>query len=180
MTEPSQARKSIDVSPLDLAKTICIFNDYNAGQVPAGEFAPENFLKLAREVVRLSLASAGVTPSDDEVAAYRDLFRAELAKRMDTKHPSASPSTEAHTIALTAFLKKRGTSYATTRAEKYRRGFIFLLAAALKGGFFDGDQETKDRVITFLHTENIEAGYSCEDVLNAAMGLPPLDSGKKL
>lgn len=44
----------IDVSPLDLAKTICIFNDYNDGQVPAGEFAPENLLKLAREVVRLS------------------------------------------------------------------------------------------------------------------------------
>lgn len=116
--------KNIEVSPLDLAKTICIFNDYNAGQVPAGEFAPENLLKLAREVVRLSIASADVTPSDEEVAAYRDLFRAELAKRMDTKYPSASPSTESHTIALTAFLKKRGAPSATAYADTERLDFL--------------------------------------------------------
>lgn len=46
-------------------------------------------------------------PTDDEVSAYRDLFRAELDKRMDTKHPSASPSTEAHKIALSKFVERR-------------------------------------------------------------------------
>lgn len=54
-------------------------------------------------------------PTDAEVSAYRDLFRAELDKRMDTRHPSTSPSTESHRIALTAFLKARGAP-ATTAA----------------------------------------------------------------
>lgn len=46
-------------------------------------------------------------PTQDEIAAYRDLFRLELDKRMDTKHPSFSPSTEAHEIALRAFVERR-------------------------------------------------------------------------
>lgn len=46
-------------------------------------------------------------PTEAEIAAYRDLFRAELDKRMDTKHPSASPSTESHAVALRAFCEKR-------------------------------------------------------------------------
>jgi hypothetical protein len=46
-------------------------------------------------------------PTKDEIDAYRDLFRRELDKRMDTNHPSGSPSTEAHQIALYAFVEAR-------------------------------------------------------------------------
>lgn len=52
-------------------------------------------------------------PTEDEIDAYRDLFRAELSKRMDTNHPSASPSTEAHQIALTAFVRARNAKAGT-------------------------------------------------------------------
>ena len=49
-------------------------------------------------------------PTREEVAEYRDLFRRELDKRMDTSHPSASPSTEAHQIALCNFVEKRNAA----------------------------------------------------------------------
>ena len=48
-------------------------------------------------------------PSDEEISRYRDTFRAELDKRMDTKHPSASPSTESHAVALRQFVAKRNS-----------------------------------------------------------------------
>ena len=54
-------------------------------------------------------------PTKAEIAAYRDPFRAELDKRMDTSHPSASPSTEAHQIALHAFVEARNKA---ARTEK--------------------------------------------------------------
>jgi hypothetical protein len=46
-------------------------------------------------------------PTKEEIALYRDTFRRELDKRMDTKHPSASPSTESHEIALRQFVENR-------------------------------------------------------------------------
>lgn len=57
-------------------------------------------------------------PTKDEIAAYRDLFRAELNKRMDTRHPSASPSTEAHEIALRNFVETRNQNH---RADSCNR-----------------------------------------------------------
>jgi len=66
-------------------------------------------------------------PTEKEIAAYRDLFRAELDKRMDTKHPSASPSTEAHSIALHRFVAERnhvilrGSSIGKTEADMTQR-----------------------------------------------------------
>lgn len=49
-------------------------------------------------------------PTEKEIATYRDTFRRELDKRMDTKHPSASPSTEAHEIALRQFVENRNAA----------------------------------------------------------------------
>jgi hypothetical protein len=46
-------------------------------------------------------------PTKEEIALYRDTFRRELDKRMDTKHRSASPSTESHEIALRQFVENR-------------------------------------------------------------------------
>lgn len=46
-------------------------------------------------------------PTADEISAYRDTFRAELDKRMDTAYPSASPSTESHAVALRRFVENR-------------------------------------------------------------------------
>lgn len=46
-------------------------------------------------------------PTGDEIDTYRDTFRRELDKRMDTNHPSASPSTESHAIALRQFVENR-------------------------------------------------------------------------
>lgn len=60
----------------------------------------------------LSETRAIEPPTDEEISAYRDLFRRELDKRMDTKHPSASPSTESHAIALRAFVAKRNVKLA--------------------------------------------------------------------
>jgi hypothetical protein len=50
-----------------------------------------------------------VPPTEEEIGRYRDTFRRELDKRMDTKHPSASPSTESHAIALREFVAKRNS-----------------------------------------------------------------------
>lgn len=66
--------------------------------------------RLMLEHILAGTPSRFAPPTHDEIAAYRDLFRAELDKRMDTKHPSASPSTEAHEIALRAFVEKRNAS----------------------------------------------------------------------
>jgi hypothetical protein len=55
-------------------------------------------------------------PTHDEVIHYRDTFRRELDKRMDSKHPSASPSTEAHEIALRQFIEARNKA-STARSE---------------------------------------------------------------
>ncbi len=49
-------------------------------------------------------------PTEKEIATYRDTFRRELDKRMDAKHPSASPSTEAHEIALRQFVENRNAA----------------------------------------------------------------------
>lgn len=46
-------------------------------------------------------------PTDEEIATCRDLYRAEIHKRMDTNHPSASPSTESMTITLHKFVEMR-------------------------------------------------------------------------
>jgi hypothetical protein len=46
-------------------------------------------------------------PTQEEIALYRDTFRRELDKRMDTNHRSASPSTESHEIALRQFVENR-------------------------------------------------------------------------
>jgi hypothetical protein len=46
-------------------------------------------------------------PTKEEIELYRDTFRRELDKRMNTKHPSASPSTESHAIALHQFVENR-------------------------------------------------------------------------
>ncbi len=43
----------------------------------------------------------------DEIVRYRDTFRRELDKRMDLKHPSGSPSTESHEVALRQFIENR-------------------------------------------------------------------------
>lgn len=59
------------------------------------------------EAAQRSETVALQAPTEAEIAAYRDLFRAELSKRMDTKHHSASPSTEAHAIALRRFVEAR-------------------------------------------------------------------------
>jgi hypothetical protein len=68
-------------------------------------------IEKMRDMALASIASESTLrlapPTEDEVAAYRNLFRAELDKRMDTNHPSASPSTEAHQIALTRFVDAR-------------------------------------------------------------------------
>jgi hypothetical protein len=39
-------------------------------------------------------------PTHDEIVQATQLYRAEITKRMDTKHPSASPSIESMTITL--------------------------------------------------------------------------------
>lgn len=76
--------------------------------------------ELLREILAVAPSSPQsatqrlAPPTDDEIAAYRNLFRAELDKRMDTKHPSASPSTESHAIALRAFVEKRNAVGPTT------------------------------------------------------------------
>lgn len=64
-------------------------------------------LGVAEEAPVSESAGRLAPPSPDEIGAYRDLFRAELDKRMDTKHPSASPSTEAHAVALRRFVEAR-------------------------------------------------------------------------
>jgi hypothetical protein len=64
------------------------------------------------EVWKASAATFAVSvtlppPSEQEISRYRDTFRRELDKRMDTKHPSASPSTESHAVALREFVQRR-------------------------------------------------------------------------
>jgi hypothetical protein len=44
-------------------------------------------------------------PTEEEIAAYRNLFRAELDKNMSNS--SASPSTDAHRVALHKFVEGR-------------------------------------------------------------------------
>lgn len=44
-------------------------------------------------------------PTNEEIAAYRDLFRSELDKNMNNS--SGSPSTDAHTVALHKFVEAR-------------------------------------------------------------------------
>ena len=46
-------------------------------------------------------------PSAEEISETLELFRAEMHKRMDTNHPSASPGHESMTIALRAVFSKR-------------------------------------------------------------------------
>jgi hypothetical protein len=53
----------------------------------------------ASEIQRLS------PPTEEEIAAYRNLFRAELDKNMHNS--SASPSTDAHRVALHKFVEGR-------------------------------------------------------------------------
>lgn len=72
--------------------------------------AKADALRLHREKMDLWEA-VHFPPTKDEINAYRDLFRAELDKRMDTRHPSASPSTESHEIALRQFVKGRSEKF---------------------------------------------------------------------
>lgn len=60
-----------------------------------------------REAAQSATAATIAPPTQDEIAAYREIFRSELDKRMDTNHPSASPSTEAHAVALRSFVDTR-------------------------------------------------------------------------
>lgn len=62
-------------------------------------------------------SSSFTEPTREEIATYRDTFRAELDKRMDTNHPSASPSTEAHAVALRQFVKARAALSAIGEQE---------------------------------------------------------------
>ena len=77
-----------------------------------GEDAINAFEALEAELSKPTPSSTGkiAPPTEQEIAAYRDLFRAELDKRMDTEHPSASPSTEAHEVALRRFVEMRNRS----------------------------------------------------------------------
>lgn len=65
------------------------------------------FGELRRERTMVSESPRIEPPTDAEIAAYRDLFRRELNKRMDTNHTSASPSTESHAVALRSFVETR-------------------------------------------------------------------------
>lgn len=62
----------------------------------------------------LSEKVAFAAPTHEEIAAYRDLFRSELDKNMHNS--SGSPSTDAHTVALHAFVEARNRA-STTSAE---------------------------------------------------------------
>lgn len=64
-------------------------------------------IKALRDKCAVSAIEQLSPPTADEIGAYRDLFRRELDKRMDTNHPSGSPSTEAHGIALRNFIDTR-------------------------------------------------------------------------
>jgi len=69
--------------------------------------AADHFEALARVGIASEKRGEIAPPTAEEISAYRDLFRLELDKRMDTKHPSASPSTEAHAMALRRFVERR-------------------------------------------------------------------------
>lgn len=56
-------------------------------------------------------------PTEEEIGAYRDTFRAELDKRMDLGYRSASPSTESHAIALRGFIDGRNARSARQALE---------------------------------------------------------------
>lgn len=83
----------------------------------AGKYDPgmarvwANRAKMLRECYRpqvVSAPSATLTPpTEDEIAAYRDLFRAELDKNMAVTSRCASPSTDAHAVALRRFVENR-------------------------------------------------------------------------
>lgn len=60
---------------------------------------------LAPTVLSESKRTAIEPPTEDEIAAYRDLFRVELDKNMHNS--SGSPSTDAHRVALHKFVEKR-------------------------------------------------------------------------
>jgi hypothetical protein len=69
--------------------------DYMYGPHTKLEFQPI----VQSETPRLS------PPTEEEIAAYRNLFRAELDKNMNNS--SASPSTDAHRVALHKFVEGR-------------------------------------------------------------------------
>ena len=59
-------------------------------------------IEADRKVSRSEIAA----PTEDEIAAYRDLFRSQLSKNMEARF-CASPSTDAHRVALRQFVEKR-------------------------------------------------------------------------
>lgn len=81
-----------------------------AGKPPEWFHAGLAMHELNRLGGAVSERPALLPPTDVEVAAYRDLYRYELDKRMDVRHPSWSPSTESHKIALSAFVKARNAA----------------------------------------------------------------------
>lgn len=91
-----------------LAEEVVAWDD---GKKPrsASNWIHGDTIALAREVLRLqtpqSESKAFTPPTHDEVAAYRNLFRSELDKNMHNS--SGSPSTDAHTVALHAFVEAR-------------------------------------------------------------------------
>jgi hypothetical protein len=74
----------------------------------AAAFWYASYQNACVEIERLAAPSATAAikpPTQEEVAAYRDLFRAELDRNMH--NTSASPSTDAHTVALNSFVARR-------------------------------------------------------------------------
>lgn len=87
----------------------------DSAQFVSGLSAERNRLLLSgnekiEKALTEKLAKALAPPTHDEIAAYRNLFRTELDKRMDTSHSSSSPSTESHEVALRAFVEKRNAA----------------------------------------------------------------------
>ena len=62
-------------------------------------------LREAADALAALSETAKPMPTEQEIATYRDTFRAELDKNMNNS--SASPSTDAHRIALRRFVEGR-------------------------------------------------------------------------
>lgn len=75
-------------------------------KLPAGE--QQTKCSVAASALLSALSERMQTfahPTHDEIGAYRDLFRRELDKNMHNS--SGSPSTDAHHVALHAFVEAR-------------------------------------------------------------------------
>lgn len=91
-----------------LARLLACIDDHKGHGVPTIRDRAECYMAM-REAEK-AVADQGaelVPPTEKEIATYRDTFRSELDRRMDTRHPSASPSTESHGVALRQFVANR-------------------------------------------------------------------------